>query len=186
MSFGFIDILFLATVALLVFNGLRNGALFSIINLIGIPIAFGIVYFFGPRFTQLLAANGLSATPLISYIVLFFGSILILHIIGTVIRGVVQQIPVIGFGDALLGGVVGFIEAWLIWLILLLVLGSFLQNVQGTIQQGSRLVPGGLTIQVDQFRAWHDFYNEAITKSLFAQVNSFFIKQLPGLPQFPH
>jgi uncharacterized membrane protein required for colicin V production len=184
MSLSVIDILFLITVALLVFNGLRNGAVFSLINLLGIPIGIVVVYFFGPQFTALLAANGLAATPLIPYIILFFGTMLILHIIGTSVRGVIQKLPIIGFGDALLGGVIGFIEAWLLWLLLLILLGNFLASTQTAINQASQTIPG-LNIGMEQFASWHNFYNEAITNSIFAQVNSFFIKQLPNLPQFP-
>ena len=47
MSLSLIDILFLITVALLVFNGLRNGAVFSLINLLSIPVAFGVAYYYG-------------------------------------------------------------------------------------------------------------------------------------------
>jgi uncharacterized membrane protein required for colicin V production len=184
MQINLIDILFLVTVALLVFNGLRNGAVFSLLNLLGIPLGFAIAYTFGPRFTALLAANGLPATPLISYIVLFFGAVLVLHIVGTVIRGFVQKIPVIGLGDSLLGGLIGFVEAWLMWLFLLIVLGNFLGGLQTGIQQGTHVIPG-LNIQIDQLQAWHDFYNYAVTNSLFAHVNGFFVKQLPNLPRLP-
>src|SRR5437588_12943790 len=103
MPLSLIDILFLVTVALLVFNGFSNGAITSLVNLLSIPLGFAVAYLFGPRFTLLLAANGLSATPLISYIVLFFGTVLVLHIIGTTVRGVLQRVPLIGFGDRLLG-----------------------------------------------------------------------------------
>lgn len=184
MSFSFIDILFLVTVALLVFNGLRNGAVFSLINLLSIPVGIAVVSFFGPQFTKLLAANGLSATPLIAYIVLFFGTVFVLHIIGTSIRGVVKKIPFIGFGDSLAGGVIGFVEAWLLWLFLLIVLGSFLGSVQGTITQTTHIVPG-LNVQIAQLQSWHNFYNEAVTNSIFARVNGFFVKQLPNLPHLP-
>jgi uncharacterized membrane protein required for colicin V production len=181
MSLNLIDILFLLTVALLFFNGLRNGAVFSLINLISIPVAFAVAYLYGPQFTALLAASGLPATPLISYIVIFLGVVLVLHIIGTMIRGVVRVIPLVGFGDALLGGVIGIAEAWLLWLVLLTALGSFLHGVQGTIQTGTTVIPA-LNIQVDQFRAWHDFYNQAVSNSLFARFNSFFVRELPDLP----
>lgn len=192
MSLKLIDILFLITVALLVFNGLRNGAVFSLINLLGIPFGFIVAYFYGPRFTALLAANGFPATPLISYIVLFFGTALVLHIIGTMIRGVVRAIPVVGFGDALLGGVIGFGEAWLLWLFLLIVLGNFLHGLQSTISLHGlsptinevQIVPGA-NVQFDQLKSWHDFYNDAVTHSLFAQVNGIFVKALPALPRPP-
>ncbi len=182
MSLSLIDILFLVTVVLLVLNGLRNGFVFSLVNLLGLPLGLAVAYLFGPTFTAFLAANGLQATPLISYLVLFFGTVLIVHILGNVIRAVVRRIPLIGQGDALLGGLIGFVEAWLIWLLLLAVLGGFLTNVQTALTQGSHIVQGvNLAINLDQFRAWHDFYNDAVTHSLFAQVNGFFIKVLPGI-----
>ena len=183
MQFTIIDILFLITVALLIFNGLRNGALFSLITLLTIPLGIGVAYYFGPSFTRLLASNGLPATPLISYIVLFFGTVLILHIIASSVRGVMQKIPVLGCGDSLVGGAIGFVEAWLLWLGLLFVLGTFLHDLQATIQTGSQLIPGGIT--VNQFVQWHDFYNNVISNSLFAQVNHFFVQRLPDLPSLP-
>lgn len=187
MSLSLIDILFLITVALLVFNGLRNGAVFSLINLLSIPVAFGVAYYYGPRFTALLVANGLPATPLISYAILFFGVVLILHIVATTVRGFIQKIPVIGFGDALLGGIIGFGEAWLLWLVLLIALGTFLATLQtsaNAIQQSASIIPG-VKISFDQLKSWHDFYNQAVTNSLFAKVNSIFNQNLHGLPKLP-
>jgi uncharacterized membrane protein required for colicin V production len=187
MSLSLIDILFLVTVVLLVFNGLRNGAVFSLINLLSIPIGLGVAYYYGPSFTALLASNGLSATPLISYAVLFFGVVLILHIVGTFVRGIVRKIPFINFGDALLGAVVGFGEAWLLWLVLLIMLGTFLNGLQSNLtalQQTVSIVPG-VHITFDQLKSWHDFYNQAVNHSLFAQVNSIFNQNLRGLPQLP-
>ena len=180
--FNWIDLLFLVTIVLLVFNGLRNGAVFSLVNLLAIPIAFGVAVFFGKPFTLLLASNGLSVSPLISYIVLFFGSILVLHIIGTAVRGIVRAIPIVGLGDSLLGGVIGFVEAWLVWLIVLLVIGHFLQGIQGAIQTGNHLIPG-LNITIQQYQTWHDTYNQAVNNSIFARVNGLFIKELPALPR---
>jgi len=183
MTINWVDILFLITVILLVLSGLRNGFVFSLINLVSIPIGFAIAYYYGPRLTALLATNNLPATPIIAYVVLFFGTILILHIVGTSLRGVLKNIPVIGCADGLLGGAVGFVEAWLIWVILLAVLHSFLGGLQSGLPAGAASVPG-LNVTVSQLRAWHDFYNQAVTNSLFARVNSFFVQQLPGLPKF--
>lgn len=183
MNLSLIDILFLVTVLLLVFNGLRNGAILSLVSLIGLPIGLGVAYYDGPQLTRLLAANGLPATPLISYIILFFGCVFIIHIIGNMIRSVVKSIPLISQGDTLLGGAVGFVEAWLLWVFLLMILGTFLGTTQATINQGMHVIPG-LNIQVAQFQSWHDFYNQAVTNSLFAKVNGFFVKALPALPAF--
>src|SRR5712691_8982911 len=131
--FNWVDILFIATVLLLAFNGFRNGAVISVINLLTIPLGFAVAYFFGPGFTALLAKNSLAGTPLISYVTLFFGTVLIIHIIATIVRGVLHKIPVIGFGDQLLGAVIGFAEAWLLWVVLLSALGSFLAGIQHTL-----------------------------------------------------
>ena len=169
-SINWIDILFLVTVVLLVFNGFRNGAVFSLFNLLAIPAGFIVAYLYGPQFTKLLAANGLTITPIIAYIVLFFGAVIILHIIGTTLHGVIKGIPVIGFGDELLGAVIGFAEAWLLWVILLAVVHNFLLTAHN--------LPGGLTIT--QFNQWQDAYNYAVTHSLFAQVNGFIVKEVPA------
>ena len=174
MPLSLVDILFLVTVVLLAFNGFSNGAVTSLVNLISIPVGFVVAYLFGPRFTLLLAANGLSATPLVAYIVLFFGAVLVLHIIGTVVRGVLQSVPLIGFGDRLLGALVGFVEAWLLWVVLLLVLHNFLLDINNV-----NSVSYGV-VNTSQFNSWQQFYNDAVTNSLFARVNSFIVGKLPG------
>ena len=43
-----VDILFLATIILLVFNGLRNGFVFSLVNLLSLPVAAVVSLTFGP------------------------------------------------------------------------------------------------------------------------------------------
>lgn len=164
-----VDLLFIVTTGLLIFNGLRNGFIFSLVNLISLPLALGVAYVFGANLTALLAANNLPSTPVIAYLVLFFGTVLIVHIVATIVRGVIKKIPLVGFGDTLLGGVVGFVESWLLWVVLLLVLGNFLQNVNN--------LPFG--IANTQFSSWQTFYNDAITGSLFAKVNNFIIHTVP-------
>src|SRR3984893_15239432 len=170
--FNWIDLLFLVTIALLVFNGIRNGAIFSIVNLLSIPIALGVAIFLGKPFTLFLASNGLSISPLLAYILLFFGAVLIIHILGTMLRGVIRAIPLIGLGDVLIGGLVGFIEAWLLWVIVLLLIGGFLNSVQHAITVGSSIIPG-FSITPQQYLGWHDTYNQALNDSIFAHVNSF-------------
>ena len=185
MNWDWIDILFVITVVLLVLNGLRNGALFSLIHIVSIPIAFIITYSFGPDFVLLLSANGFAATPFIAYGALFLGTVLILHIIGSVVRKTMKFIPLFGQLDSLLGGVFGFVEAWLLWLLLLFVLGTFLSAVQSGIETGSVIFQGinwqDLYIGLPTFQQWHDFYNQAVTTSLFAKVNGFFVVELPAL-----
>jgi uncharacterized membrane protein required for colicin V production len=184
MPFNWIDILFLVTVALLVFNGFRNGAVVSLVNLISIPLGLAVAYFFGQSFTLALSSSGLSIAPFVAYVVLFFATVLVLHIIATVIRGFAHSIPVANFGDEILGAILGFIEAYLIWLVLLLVVGNFLQSTENLIQQGKTVIPG-LNISIKQFQDWHDTYNYAVTNSVFAQVNSFVVKTLPAVPKLP-
>jgi uncharacterized membrane protein required for colicin V production len=190
MNWDWIDILFVVTAVLLILNGLKNGALFSLIHILSIPVAFIVTYLFGPHFITLLASNGLSFTPLVAYGVLFLGTVLILHIIGSIVRNVLKYVPLLGPADALLGGVLGFVEAWLLWLLLLFVLGTFLSTVQSGIETGSVFFQGinlqdlhlGNVAQfLPTFQQWHDFYNQAVTHSLFAKVNGFFVTVLPEL-----
>jgi uncharacterized membrane protein required for colicin V production len=168
LPFNWIDLAFLITIVVLAFNGFRNGFVASLIGLISLPLALAVALLFGARFTALLAANGLSVTPFIAYIVLFVGVVLLVHILTTIVRGVVHRIPVVGFADEVLGAIVGFIEAWLLWLVLLLVL----HNVLSTLQN----LPG---IDAAQFSTWQQLYNDTIAHSLFAQVNSFMITRIP-------
>ena len=162
-----IDILFLVTIALLVFNGLRNGAVFSLIHLVALPVAFIGAAWFGPSLTSLLAAHHLPANPLIVYVVLFFGIALVLHGIGSSVRRGLHAVPFLGAGDRLIGAGLGFIEAWLLWVVLLAVLHGFLQ--------GTHVIPG---IGPSLFQSWQQAYDSAISQSLFAHVNSVFVHTL--------
>ncbi len=167
-SLSLIDILFVVTVCVLVFNGFKNGAVFSLFHLLSLPIAFLVSVTYGPQFTTLLETNGLQITPLLAYIVVFFGTVLVLHVIGTSVHGILKNIPVLGCGDELAGGIIGFVESWLLWVIFLMVLRNFLQDTPH--------IPG---IDLTQVDGWQRFYNEAITNSLFAKVNSFMVTRLP-------
>ena len=182
--FNWIDLLFLITVVLLVFNGLRNGAIFSLVNLLSIPIAIGVAYYFGPSFTAFLASHGIDLSPLIAYVILFFVAVIVIHILGTFLRGLLKAIPLVGLGDSLIGGVIGFVEAWLLWLIVLLVVGNVLNGIQTSFLGGNNSF-AGFHLTSTQLQSWHDAYNQAITTSLFAKVNSFFVQALPALPRLP-
>ena len=162
-----LDILFLVTIALLVFNGLRNGAVFSLIHLVTLPVAFAGAALFGPSLTGLFAAHHLLANPLIAYVVLFFGIALVLHVIGSSVRRVLHAVPFIGAGDRLIGAGLGFVEAWLLWVVLLAVLHGFLQ--------GTHAIPG---VGPSLFQSWQQTYASAIAQSLFAHVNSVFVQTL--------
>lgn len=170
-----VDALFVVTIVLLVLNGLRNGFVFSLVNLFSLPVAAGVAVIFGPSLAEALAKNGLVVNPLLSYIILFVIAVMVIHIIARSVRGTVKRIPIISSGDALLGGVVGFVEAWALWVVFLLVLGHFLSVADQTqIQQ--------LGFHVDTFKSWQQFYNDAVSNSLFAHVNSWFIKVVPLVP----
>jgi uncharacterized membrane protein required for colicin V production len=82
---------------------------------------------------------------------------------------VITKVPLVGMGDRLLGTVIGFVEAWLLWVVLLLILHNFLQNIHN--------IPG--VINTSQFNSWQQFYNDAISHSLFASVNSFIVTRIP-------
>ncbi|HEY7414199.1 MAG TPA: CvpA family protein [Ktedonobacteraceae bacterium] len=174
MNVGLIDILFLATVVLLVFNGFRNGAVVALAHLLSIPIGAVVAYYYGPRFTALLSVNGFSATPLVAYLVIFFGAVLVCHILGTIVGSVVKRLPLIGLADSLIGAVLGVVEAWLLWVVFLFILGSFLMHTQATSPGAQGII--GANVSAQQLQAWRDFYNQAVNNSFFAQTNSFFIK----------
>ncbi|WP_376797221.1 CvpA family protein [Thermogemmatispora sp.] len=168
LSFNWIDIAFLATAIVLVINGFHNGLIASLINLISLPLALGVALIFGPSLTMLLASNGAVAAPLPAYALLFFATVLCVHIVTTLVRAFVHRIPMLGFMDELLGVVLGFVEAWLLWLILLLALHGVLSTAQN--------IPGG---DLSQFSAWQQAYNEAIAQSLFVRINQWLLALLP-------
>ncbi|HEX7736269.1 MAG TPA: CvpA family protein [Ktedonobacteraceae bacterium] len=169
-SLSVVDVLFLATIILLVFNGLRNGFVFSLANLLSLPAAAIAAAVFGPSLTAKLGIN-----PLVSYILIFLVAVVVIHIVARAVRGTAKKIPLISSGDALLGGVVGFIEAWALWVAFLLILGHFLNVVDHSqIQQ--------MGIHIDTFQSWQKFYNDTVSNSLFARVNGWFIKAVPLVP----
>jgi len=187
MSLSLVDILFVVTVILLIFNGLKNGALFSLIGLLVLPIGFAVAYYFGPTFTVWLASSSLHLSPLISYAILFIGTILVLHVLGNFLRSVLKVIPLFGQLDTLLGGVIGFVEAWLIWFILLMIIGTFLKDIQDGINAFSGV---DLSQFIGHFQDWHvqdwfSSYNDIVNHSLFAQVNNFFASIVPVIPSLP-
>ena len=167
-----VDILFLVTIALLVFNGLRNGFVFSLVNLLSLPIAFAVAWLFGPRLTQILASANLPSIPVLAYIILFFCTVLIILVVASSLRGI-RKVPLIGAVDTLLGGVVGFVEAWLLWVVFLLVLHNFLQDTNQVQQLG---------ISTSLFHSWQQFYDDAVSNSLFAKVNGVIIQTVPLIP----
>lgn len=164
-----VDILFLVTIVLLVFNGLSKGFVVSLIGLLSLPIAFFVAWMFGPRLVQTLNSANLPSNPVIAYIILFLGTVLILHLVALSFRGI-RKIPVLGALDTLLGGAVGFVEAWLLWVVLLLVLHNFLQDTSQVQQLG---------ISTSVFQSWQQFYNDAVSNSLFAKVNAWIIQTVP-------
>jgi uncharacterized membrane protein required for colicin V production len=178
-----IDILFLVTAVLLVLSGYRNGAVFSLIMVPSVPLGITLASTVGPGFTAWLAAHGLSAAaPFIAYNVLFFGTVIVFSLIATLVQRLMRKLPAtVHRGNAILGGVIGFAEAWLMWVFLLTSLGTFLAGMQTGIQPGIHVIPG-LNIQLVQLQAWHDFYNFNVTNSIFTHVNGAFIKTLPNLP----
>jgi uncharacterized membrane protein required for colicin V production len=163
-----VDTLFFITIALLVLNGLFKGLVISLIGLLSLPLAFVVAWLFGPHLVQILASAHLTTNPMIAYIVLFLGTVLVLHIVALTFRGI-KKIPGIGLADTLGGGVIGFVEAWLLWVVLLTVLQNFLQDTSQVQQLG---------IDAPLFHTWQDFYNMAVSNSLFAKVNGFFIHQI--------
>jgi uncharacterized membrane protein required for colicin V production len=167
---SFVDIAFVITAGLLIFNGLKNGFIFSLAGLISLPAAFIVASLFSPQFAKVLANNNLSASPVIAYLVLFFGTVVIIHILATTFRNTFKALPLIGSADTLLGGVVGFVEAWLLWVVVLVILHNFLQDTN-QIQ--------ALGLQITTFQSWQEFYNTAMTNSVFAKVNSFMISTVP-------
>lgn len=173
---NWIDVLFLITLVVLVLNGLRNGFVLSLINLISIPLGFVAIVIIGPRFINWLADIGITITPIVSYVILFFGVVFIVHLIGSTLRGGVRATPVVGQGDALLGGALGIVEAWLVWLLLLMALGWFLGSTQEAVAAGEVL-----NIDLSLVHQWQEFYNQAVTTSLFAQVNSVFVSIIPAI-----
>nr|BBH94442.1 hypothetical protein KTA_26410 [Thermogemmatispora argillosa] len=173
LTFNFIDLAFLATAIVLAINGFRNGLLASLINLIALPLGLGAALLFGPWLTALLASKGIEVAPLLAYGLIFLASVLIVHTVTAVVRAFVHRLPVVGLIDALLGLGVGLVEAWLLWLILLVAL----HGVLSAIQHLPHSDPG-------QFSIWQRAYNEAMTQSLFAHVNQWLLGQAP-LSQLP-
>src|SRR5215813_13081997 len=89
------------------------------------------------------------------------------NMIATLVQRFIRKLPAaVNRGDSILGGMIGFAEAWLMWVFLLTSLGTFVAGIQTGIQPGIHVIPG-LNIQLVQLQAWHDFYNYNVTNSIF-------------------
>ncbi|MBX5449138.1 CvpA family protein [Thermogemmatispora sp.] len=168
LLFNLIDLAFLTTVIVLALQGFHNGLLASLINLVALPLALGVALLCGPWLTALLASSGVKVAPLLAYTLVFLATVLGVHSVTTLVRAFLRRLPVLGLIDQLLGMGIGVVEAWLLWLILLMVLHSFLSTVHYWPQSDP-----------DQFSAWRLAYQKAIAQSFFVHVNQWLLGWTP-------
>jgi len=161
MSGGWLlDILVGITLVLSTIHGWRVGAVASLINLLGIPIGLGVSWYWGPALTGTFARLGFPVPVLFAYALLFFGVIAVLHVIAQFLRGTIHSFFVFAFADEAIGAVVGFVKAWILWLLFLVLWGSVLALPLHT--------PGLRTLDATR---WKQDYNHIVATSTFAQIN---------------
>jgi uncharacterized membrane protein required for colicin V production len=162
-----LDILVLITLVIGVVHGWRVGALVSLVGLLSIPIGLGAAWYWGPALTTEFAGLGFPAPLILAYAALFFGVIIVLHLLAEVLRGVIHSFFVFAFADEAIGAVVGLVEVWLLWLLFLVLWGSVLTL--------PLRVPGW---HASDALRWERNYNSIVTTSTFAQLNHVVIHPL--------
>ncbi|WP_416827661.1 CvpA family protein [Ectobacillus polymachus] len=139
------------------FIGLKRGLILQIVRIISYFAAFFVAYTYSASFAPSLkslipypagATQSLSVWlssgnveegfyKAIAFIILFFLTILALSLVGHVLN-ILAQIPVIKQANALGGGILGFVEVYMLVFVIIIV-GTILpiQQVQSTIHQSA-------------------------------------------------
>jgi uncharacterized membrane protein required for colicin V production len=173
MSGGLLlDMLILITLVIGTLHGWRVGAVVSLISLLSIPIGLGVAWYWGPALAVEFVHLGFPFPILPAYALLFFGTIVVLHLIAEILRALIHSFFIFAFADEAIGAVVGFVKVWLLWLLFLVLWGSVL-----TLP----LHIAGLHT-VNTARLQQD-YNSIVTTSIFAHINQAVVHPVRGAQQ---
>lgn len=165
-----LDIIAAIVVFLSIWHGWRTGLLVGLFNLLSIPLGIVTAYFFAP---QIAAGTNISLTYM--YAIVFFVTVIGVHIIGSLLRsGMRKRVKIAGGTDSLLGAVVGGAKAWILLVLFLVVWGGALSS--STVRSvACALTPINSSV-ASNLGNWETEYNQTVNNSLFAQINSYIVK----------
>lgn len=159
-----------------IWHGWRTGFMVGLFNLLSIPLGLLVAYFFAG---QLSAVT--HQPPTLVYILVFFATVIGVHIGGSLLRRVLQsKVPLAKQTDALLGASVSGAKAWLLLVLFLVVWGSLLSS--STIQQAACATTRVTSRAAVTLSSWQGDYNRTVGNSLFAQINGFVVPQRISAP----
>jgi len=165
-----LDIIAVIVVFLSIWHGWRTGLLVGLFNLLSIPLGVVTAYFLAP---QIAAGTNISLTYM--YAIVFFVTVIGVHIIGSLLRkGMRKRVKIAGDTDALLGAVVGGAKAWILLVLFLVVWGGALSS-SAVRAVACALTPVNSSV-ASNLGNWETEYNQTVNNSLFAQINSFIVK----------
>lgn len=129
---NFLDIILICAVALFIIRGLFRGLVQEIISLISIVLAIYVASNFHHLLTPHLELyiNSKVTVSALSYVLVFFGILVICWLIAKMIRTMLD-IALLGWADRIAGGVFGCVEGVLIGLTILVALQSFAPESDG-------------------------------------------------------
>ena len=166
-----LDIVAAIVLVFSVWHGWRSGLLVGIFNLLSIPVGLVVAYLFG----QMIAA-ATHSPPTLAYIVVFFATVIGIHIIGHLLRRILRsKVPLAKQTDAVLGALVSGAKAWILLVLFLVVWGVLLGSQ--TVQAAACAATIVNSKPATTLNNWQNDYNHAIGPSIFAQVNSFIVPQ---------
>lgn len=174
LSDHWVDIIVAIVLFFSIWHGWRTGLMVGLFNLLSIPLGIVVAYFF---------AQGIAAathtSPTLMYILVFFATVIGVHIVGSLLRKALRRkVPLAKGTDSLLGAIVSGAKAWILLVLFLVVWGGLLNS--STIQQVACATTSVTTKAADTLTSWQGDYNHAVGNSVFAQVNSFIIPQKAG------
>jgi uncharacterized membrane protein required for colicin V production len=174
LSDHWLDIIVAIVLVFSIWHGWRTGFMVGLFNLLSIPLGIVVAYFF---------AQGIAAathtSPTLMYIIVFFATVIGVHIVGSLLRRTLRsKVPLAKGTDSLLGAIVSGAKAWVLLVLFLVVWGSLLNS--STIQQVACATTAVTNTAADTLSNWQGDYNHAVGHSVFAQVNSFVVPQKAG------
>ena len=171
-----VDLVAALVLVISIWLGWRTGFMVGLFNLLSIPLGLLVAYFFAGQISAVT-----HQPPTLVYILVFFATVIGVHIGGSLLRRVLQsKVPLAKQTDALLGASVSGAKAWLLLVLFLVVWGSLLNS--STIQQAACASTIVTSRAASTLSTWQGDYNRAVGSSFFAQLNGFVVPQRISAP----
>ncbi len=166
-----LDIIAAIVLVVSIWHGWRTGLLVGLFNLLSIPLGIVAAYFLAPR---VAAATNISLIYM--YAIIFFVTVIAVHIVGNALhRGMRKRVKIAADTDALLGAVVGAAKAWILLVLFLVIWGAVIgSSTARDVACNLSLVNANVSSTLGN---WETEYNQTVSNSIFAHINSFVVAQ---------